>query len=200
MLRSGQTLARGRLGRDTERVSRTHDLVRAECARYLCDTYMSRLARALEVLPEADLWWRPHPDCISVGNVLLHLEGNVRQWIVSGLGGAPDRRERAREFAAVGEGAERQASARELFERLAETVRGAAAVIEGLPDQVLDAPRTIQGFETTGLGAVLHVVEHFSWHTGQVVWIAKARAGVAHGLSFYDDAAINAARNASRVD
>ena len=49
-------------------------------------------------------------------------------------------------------------------------------------------------------GAVLHVVEHFSWHTGQVVWIAKARAGAAHGLAFYDDAAVNAARNASRID
>jgi uncharacterized damage-inducible protein DinB len=89
---------------------------------------------------------------------------------------------------------------RDLFQRLAETVRAAAAVIEGVSDELLDVPRTIQGFETTGLGAILHVVEHFSWHTGQVVWIAKARAGVAHGLSFYDDAAINAARNASRVD
>jgi uncharacterized damage-inducible protein DinB len=181
-------------------VSRTHDLVRAECARYLQGTYVPRLARALEILPEADLWWRPHPDCISVGNVLLHLEGNVHQWIVSGLGGAQDRRERADEFAADGAGAERHASARELLERLAETVRAAAAVIEGVSGEILDAPRTIQGFETTGLGAILHVVEHFSWHTGQVVWIAKARAGVAHGLSFYDDAAINAARNSSRVD
>lgn len=75
-----------------------YDFARAECARYLRETYMSRLQRALEVLPPADLWWQPHPDCISVGNVLLHLEGNVRQWILSGLGGAPDARERSAEF------------------------------------------------------------------------------------------------------
>lgn len=74
-------------------------------------------------------------------------------------------------------------------------MNAAAALIAALSDDVLRAPVTIQGFETTGLGAVLHVVEHFSWHTGQVVWIAKARAGAAHGLALYDDAAINAARN-----
>ena len=179
-------------------MARSHDLARAECASYLRDTYLPRLARALEVLPPADLWWRPHTDCISVGNVLLHLEGNVRQWIVSGLGGAADRRTRADEFAADGTAASAHTTPRALYARLAEAVHAGASVIEGLTDEALDGEATIQGFATTGLGAVLHVVEHFSWHTGQVVWIAKARAGRAHGLAFYDDAAINAATNAPR--
>lgn len=175
-------------------MSRAHDLVRAECATYLRDTYLPRLARALATLPEDDLWWRPHPDCISVGHVLQHLEGNVRQWLVSGLGGAEDRRARALEFEAPTAAAP---GAAELYARLAEAVHAAASVIEGLTDEALDAPVTIQGFATTGVAAVLHVVEHFSWHTGQVVWIAKARAGRGHGLAFYDDAVINAARNSS---
>ena len=169
-----------------------HDQVRRESAVYLRDTYLPRLERALEVLPEGDLWWRPHEGVLSFGTVLLHLEGNVRQWILSGLGGAPDHRERAAEFAATGEGAP---PAAELVSRLGATVRAAAEVIEALSDETLDASITIQGFETTGLAAVYHVVEHFSWHTGQAAWIAKARAGASHGLAYYDESAINNARN-----
>jgi uncharacterized damage-inducible protein DinB len=161
-----------------------------QAAGYLRDTYVPRLECALQTLPSEDLWWRPHPGALSVGNVLLHLEGNVRQWIVSGMGGAPDERDRASELSAL-EGAD----GAELLERLAATAREAAAVIEALDEAALSATWRIQGDEVEGLAAVLHVVEHFSWHTGQVVWIAKARAGAGHGLAFFDDAKANAARN-----
>jgi len=162
-----------------------------EAAEYLCDTYLPRIERALAILPAADLWWRPHADCISVGHILRHLEGNVRQWIVSALGGAPDTRERAREFRPEGDAA----SSAELFERLRATVQAAGAVLRALPDGALCQPLQIQGFDTHVRSAIVHVVEHFSWHTGQIVWIAKARAGAAHGLAFYDDAALAQARN-----
>lgn len=145
--------------------------------------YVQRLRRALETLPEADLWWRPHDRTTSVGNLLLHLAGNVRQWIVSGLGGAPDLRRRSEEFAAR-EGGTRA----EVLAALEAVVRDAAEVIAGLDEEALAATTRIQGFETTGLGAVYHVVEHFSWHVGQIVWIAKMRAGEGHGIAFYDDA------------
>jgi hypothetical protein len=161
-----------------------------ELTRYLRDTYVPRLERALAVLPEGDLWWRPHPGAISAGTVLLHLEGNVRQWICAGIGGAPDARDRAAEFAAAG-GPGKAA----LLARLAATVDEACRVIERMDAASLSGTHCIQGSEVTGLAAVLHVVEHFSWHTGQAVWIAKARAGAAHGLAFYDDARVNAARN-----
>ena len=58
-------------------------------SRYLRDTYLPRLSRALETLPAGDLWWRPHDGALSFGNILLHLEGNVRQWLLSGMGGEP---------------------------------------------------------------------------------------------------------------
>ena len=108
----------------------------------------------------------------------------MRQWIVSGLGGAADARSRGAEFAAR-EGAAKDA----LLSALEATVGEACAVIEAQAD--LDRPCTIQGFETTVLRAVFHVVEHFSWHTGQVVWIAKLRAGERHAIAFYDDAKLN---------
>lgn len=159
-------------------------------AAFLRDTYLPRIERALGVLPPDDLWWRPNPGTLSAGNILLHLTGNVRQWIVSALGGEPDVRERATEFAAT-EGAD----AASLLAALADTVQRAAAVIEALPHDTLLRPLTIQGFATTPHWAVYHVVEHFSWHTGQLVAIAKQRAGAGHGVAFYDDAKLSKARN-----
>jgi uncharacterized damage-inducible protein DinB len=169
----------------------------AECARYLRETYLLRIERAARTLPAADLWWRPHEDCTSVGNLLLHLEGNVRQWILSGLGGARDRRERASEFAAR-DGRDAEANGVDaLLARLRATVEEAGELIAGLPPAGWTSRVSIQGFETTVLGAVLHVVEHFSWHTGQVTWIAQSRAVECPPLGFYDDEALNRARNQS---
>jgi len=161
-----------------------------ESARYLREVYVPRLERALATLPRADLWWRPHDDALSFGTILLHLEGNVRQWIVSGLGKQPDDRDRAAEFAA-----QDGPPAEELLKRLAATVGAACEVIESLDEAALAATHRIQGNETDALTAVYHVVEHFSWHTGQATWIAKARAGAQHELAFFDDAAVNAAKN-----
>jgi uncharacterized damage-inducible protein DinB len=151
---------------------------------YLRDTYLPRLRTAAGALREEDLWWRPHPAATSVGNLLLHLEGNVRQWILSGLGGAPERRRRSAEFAAEG-----GPSPAELLDALGRTVEEACRVIAAERD--LERPLRIQGLETTAFQAIYHVVEHFSWHTGQVVWIAKMRAGPRHGIAFYDDARLN---------
>ncbi len=165
----------------------------AESARYLRDVHAPRLERAARALGERELWWRPHAGAIAVGTILLHLDGNLRQWILSGLGGRPDERDRAAEFAAEG-----GAGVEELLGRLRQTVAAAARVIEALPVEHLTRPCRIQGVLTDPLRAVLHVVEHFSWHTGQAVWIAKARGGPAHGIAFHDEAAINAAHNADR--
>jgi len=155
-----------------------------QSARYLREVYLPRLRTAVEALPEADLWWRPHSACTSAGHLLKHLEGNVRQWILAGLGGAPDARRRGTEF--EDGGGDREA----LLARLEATVRAACDVIERTGAR--DGPRTIQGFETTTQEAIYHVVEHFAWHTGQLVWMAKLRAGAAHGIAFYDDGKLNA--------
>lgn len=170
-------------------MGRLRDTFLTESARYLRDVYLPRLARALAILPAGDLWWRPHPESLSVGTILLHLEGNVRQWILAALGGAPDERDRAAEFAADGSG---QEGLEPLLARLRATVLEAARTIEDLDRGALRARHSIQGFDVTGTEVVYHVVEHFSWHVGQVVWIAKARAGRGHGLAFFDDAQVNA--------
>jgi len=151
-------------------------------ARYYLNTeYRSKLRLAVEALPPDRLWWRPNEKSNSTGNLLLHLAGNIRQWIVRGVGGAPGTRDRAQEFAAL--------NGPPAAELLAELERALDEVDETLsrvsPEQLLER-RNIQGRDVTVFEAILHVVEHFSMHVGQIVLIAKWHAPGA--VQFYEDA------------
>lgn len=139
---------------------------------------LPRISRCIRELSEEDLWWRPNDVSNSVGNLVPHLEGNTRQWIISGVGGEPDRRRREEEFA-------RRAgiSGEELLESITSTVRQADGLLERLPPDVLQEERFIQGRQVSVLDAVYHVVEHFSMHTGQIIYITKLRTG--RDLQFY---------------
>ena len=146
--------------------------------RYLSDQYLPKIAACVERLSAEDLWWRNDPASNSAGNLLLHLAGNMRQWIISGLGGAPDHRQRQREFDAREGG-----SAAELLEQLRNTVREADAVLAALRPETLLERRVIQGKDVTVMEAIYHVVEHFSMHTGQIIFLTKLRTGA--DLEFY---------------
>jgi len=136
----------------------------------LREVYLPRIARCLALLSEKEIWWRPHPASNSVGNLVLHLEGNVRQWTIAGLGGAPDRRERDKEFAAKG-----PLPRRRLLKQLRETMDEACGVLAKLTEQDLAIQHSIQGFHPTGLQAVYHVTEHFAYHAGQIILITKMK-------------------------
>lgn len=149
-----------------------------ESRRLLRDEYLSKLRLALQGLDEEDLWWRPNAASNGMGNLLLHLAGNLRQWVVHGLGGEPDVRRRAAEFSRDG-----GMGVQEVLGVLERAVLDADAVLRRLdPESLLD-PRTIQGMSTTGLAALYHVVEHFSMHTGQILYLVKMRRG--EDLGFY---------------
>jgi uncharacterized damage-inducible protein DinB len=131
---------------------------------------LPRIVKCLQQLSEEEIWWRPNPASNSVGNLVLHLCGNVRQWIISGLGGEKDRRERDREFAEQGP------VAREvLITQLRRTVREACRVLTRFSDESLARKYKIQGYRVTGLEAAFHVSEHFGYHTGQVIYITKLK-------------------------
>ncbi len=147
--------------------------------RYLSAEYLPKVRACLSHLSDEDLWWRPNEASNSIGNLVLHLAGNLRQWVVSGVGSAPDERERAREFEARGGG-----SADELLAILTAAVEEADGVLELLSEVDLAQRRTIQGRETTVLEAIYHAVEHFAMHTGQIVYITKERTGA--DLGFYE--------------
>lgn len=147
--------------------------------RYLAAEYLPKVRRCLDVLGEEDLWWRPGAQCNSIGNLLLHLSGNIRQWVVGGIGGEPDIRQRQTEFDA--DGAHTRA---ELMDLLETTLRDVDRVLSGLSAATLLEPRVIQGRDVTVLEALYHATEHFGMHTGQIIYIAKLRTGA--DLEFYD--------------
>ena len=148
---------------------------------YLVREYPAKIQRCLDVLPADALWRRGDESENSIGNLLLHLAGNVRQWIVAGVGGAPDVRERSAEFSAhAGH------DAATLMERLRDTLGEVDAVLAGLDGKQLEEPRRIQGRDVKVLDAVYHVVEHFSMHTGQIILLTK-RYAPGH-VQFYEDA------------
>jgi len=146
---------------------------------YLRGDYLPRIRHAIKELPQEDLWWRPNPACNSIGNLVLHLAGNVRQWVVSGIGGAEDVRKRDEEFKADG-----GYSASELLEHLEASVDAVEEVLSRLSPQELLDPRVIQGMDVQVLDAPYHVVEHFSTHTGQIIYLAKLRTG--EDLGFWE--------------
>ena len=157
--------------------------VAREFRRRMLDEYVPRIAQCVEQLDPSEVWSRPSLRSNSIGNLLRHLEGNVRQWILSGVAGHPDERDRDAEFAATGETESRSPS--ELVARLRATVEEAVSVVEGLgPDELLERGLYQGRYDETGLGAVLHVMEHFSGHAGQIYAFTKQAKDV--DLRFYD--------------
>jgi len=153
----------------------------AQSRRYLASEYPAKIRHCLDVVPADAIWHRDHESSNSIGNLLLHLSGNIRQWIVSGVGGAPDARQRSAEFDAR-DGEDGAA----LMQRLLATVREADDVLASLDAKRLAESRMIQGRNVRVLDAVYHVVEHFLMHTGQIILLAKRFAP--GRVQFYEDA------------
>ena len=146
--------------------------------RKLLDEYWPRLRGCVESLTDEQVWWRPNAASNSIGNLVLHLNGNVRQWLVASFNGLDDSRDRPAEFS------ERQTiSASTLLENLGATMREASGVLSRLTEADLLATFQIQGYTVSGLDAVYQVVEHFGMHYGQVLFVTKLLRG--QDLGYY---------------
>jgi uncharacterized damage-inducible protein DinB len=146
-------------------------LVREDWKREVVSNYLSRITGSLEHLSDEDIWWRANEASNSLGNLLLHLCGNTRQWIISGLGGVEDIRQRDLEFSERG-----PIPRAALIEKLRKLLGEASNVIDGLSPQDLTKSYTIQGFHVTGYEAVAHVSAHVAYHAGQIVYVAKMKS------------------------
>ncbi len=136
---------------------------------------LSRIETCVAKLTPEQIWSRGAESENAVGNLLLHLSGNVRQWIISGVGGAEDRRDRNSEFNAK--------DGENILAQLRSTVEEAVSLIDSLPVVRLNEQVRPQKYEVTVLGAIYHVVEHFSMHTGQIIFATKLLTG--QDLGFY---------------
>jgi len=144
----------------------------ADSRKLLGKEHSRNIVKCLQQLSEKEIWWRPNSASNSAGNLVLHLCGNVRQWITANLGENPDVRDRDSEFAERG-----PIPRKVLTARLEKTVREACDVLRQLPEAKLSRKYVIQGLHVTGLAAVSHVVEHFAYHTGQIIFITKLKRG-----------------------
>ena len=140
-----------------------------------------RLKKCLAQLTEEEVWWRPNENSNAVGNLVLHLCGNARQWVLSGLFGQPDLRKRQAEF-----------DQRDIIpkDNLLALLDNLCAEIDALLDSVtpeeLLRPRPVQVYDSiTGVSILIHVIEHFSYHVGQMTYGVKAVKN--RQLNFYTE-------------
>lgn len=148
-------------------------------SRHVLAGSLRKIIHCLYQLTDQDLWWRQNDSHNSIQNIILHLCGNVRQWIIHGVGGSADMRNRPLEFAD-----RRPIAKTELLEELRATVAEADAVLAAMPTERLLERRRIQGFDTYPLAAIMDSVSHFVGHTHQIVYITRLRLGDAYRFQF----------------
>ena len=136
------------------------------------------ILKCLDQLTEAEVWARANSNTVSVGNLVLHLCGNVRQWVIAGLGGGADNRQRQQEFDATG-----PLPTQTLIELLHTLQADVTACLNTLTPEALTQTYSVQGFEETGVSILVHVTEHFSYHTGQITYMVKHRKDI--DLQYY---------------
>lgn len=150
----------------------------ADAREFLLENYLPKIVRCLDRLDEESVWWRATPESNSIGNLILHLDGSTRMWVLGVAGGRSVVRDRASEFSERGPIAKSA-----LLAQLRSTLEEAAAVLGTLDESVLLERRQASKEEVTVLWAILHAVEHFSMHTGQIIELTKSRTGSALHLS-----------------
>ena len=136
--------------------------------RRLFDECLKRIGLCLDQLTDEQVWWRPNESSNSIGNLVLHLNGNVRQWILSGVAGQADVRKRQTEFD------QRTSIHKEkIWAQLQQTMEEVRTVLDKLSPHELVDRKPVQVYEESVVAMIVHVTEHFSYHTGQIAWITK---------------------------
>ncbi|MGB3589009.1 MAG: DinB family protein [Tunicatimonas sp.] len=144
-----------------------------EVRRRIIEESVPRVKKCLYLLNEDQLWYRPNEQTTSVGNLVLHLMGNLRQWVLSGIDGQPDHRQRSQEFTETG-----PVPTKKLVRDLDNLMIEVDQVLTQIAPEVLTEKRNVQGFEESVLAILIHVTEHFSYHTGQITYYTKSTLNV----------------------
>ena len=143
------------------------------------DAALRKIKHCTGQLTDEQLWWRPAESMNSIANLILHLCGNLRQWAVSGIGGAKDVRDRPREFSEQG-----PIAGAELMQRLEQVVADAKAAFVAAPAAERLEVRRIQQFDVTGMQAIFQTVAHFRGHTQEIVHLTRSQLGDRYEFAF----------------
>lgn len=142
--------------------------IKQELIRRICEESIPRILKCLTHLSEEQLTWRPNNHTNSVANLILHLNGNVRQWLLASLLNIPHKRHRDQEF--LPKTTTTQKELQGLLKELNQDIKKASLQLN---QNYLESTFSIQGFQEKGISIVIHVMEHFSYHTGQITYITK---------------------------
>jgi hypothetical protein len=140
---------------------------------------MRKIEHCVGQLNDQQLWWRPRPEMNSIANVMLHLSGNLRQWIVAGVGGAKDVRNRPLEFS---DRSNRPKS--DVIRILKATVADSDAALARLNAGQLVSPRRIQGYDTNVIAAIMDTIPHFRGHVQEIIHITRLQLGDKYRFDF----------------
>lgn len=141
----------------------------------LCDELaaaLGRVAHCVGQLSDEQVWSRSRPDLNSIGNLILHLNGNVRQLILSGVGDQPDDRDRPGEFAT-----RTSIPSDELLGQLVTTVRRAQETIRSASSKALCEAIRVKKYEWTGLQAIVRSIAHFRGHAQEIIHMTRELLG-----------------------
>jgi len=131
-----------------------------------------RINHAVRQLDDRQIWHRPSPESNSLGIILQHLSGNLRQWVCSAFGGDEYVRVRAAEFTTESRLPKSQLLS--TFNQLGDRVQ---EIVEAVPSASLLDRKRIQGFDETVMSALYDAASHLELHTGQILFIAKLLLG-----------------------
>ena len=154
-------------------------LLLRETDRRLLSESLPRIRKCLAQLSEEEIWHRPNAQTPSIGNLVLHLNGNVRQWVLSTLGGQKDTRQRQLEFDEMG-----PLPTSKILSDLESTLEQMRVILQHLSTDDLTRNYNVQGFTETGVSILMHVTEHFSYHVGQITYSTKSMKDI--DMGYYD--------------
>ncbi len=145
---------------------------------------MKKIEHCLKQLNDEQVWWRPNPEIKqsemnSIANLMLHLSGNIRQYIVSGLGGAADVRNRPLEFT---DRSRRPKS--EILETLRSTIADADAALAKLTAADLLSTRHIQASDVNATKALFKCLTHFHGHVQEIIHLTRNQLGERYKFEF----------------
>ncbi len=155
-----------------------HELI-LQIKRRIVTESVERIKQCLKQLSQKEVWFRPNDQTVSVGNLVLHLIGNVNQWLISAVGGHPDNRNRKEEFDFMG-----PIPNEKLVNELDALAIAISSVLDDISPNELLSIKKVQGFEESVLAILIHVTEHFSYHTGQITYYVKSKKDI--DMKYYE--------------
>ncbi|MEM8734931.1 MAG: DUF1572 family protein [Planctomycetota bacterium] len=131
---------------------------------------MAKITHCLEQLDDQQIWWRPSESMNSIANLLLHLSGNMRQWLICGLSEIPDQRMRQTEF-----DDRSLRSKAELRSALESALNESIEQISVQTSSTLMPVRLVQEFEIDGFTVIVDSVGHFCGHVQEIVHLTRCQ-------------------------